>query len=238
MAVKQTNWTPELEALGRDEVTGEDYIIDVLATPPRDERRSAHEQRAPWAYEVQFTKQTSAVADRRTQQRKRGHLAQVCWMNMAQVPDPYEFPSVLLSDVDQWTVRDGVFREAFLPADPMPMDELIRRFHRDDYWWVQGIGYLDKRASQLGSRSELAEEVERRRKRKRRRVDDRCDRPEASALASVPRPPHPSVDWGDDEWRRFASMAHARKVGGVMLDFQDLEAISRFPMPPPTWGAQ
>lgn len=216
LAVERTAWTGELEAHGRDPQTGEEYIIDVLAMPP-DPRQ------APWAYEVQLSPQSDAITERRTELCRRGHKANVTWLNVEKRSWFYDFPCVLLDPVDRWTVIDGVYREADEPEVPTPMDDIIARYHRGQYFWIPGMGYIDQRANIIGSTPGW----DRPRRGNRRSVDDDCER--TPTTTEVPRTPHPATMWTDDQWFLHSRMAHARRHARQPVTWDDAEAMSRYP---------
>lgn len=221
VAIERVNrWTAGLEVPGVDPVTGDEYEIDVLA-------RSDRSGSAPWAYEVQLSPQSADETERRTLERQRGHSARVTWVNNRNRSWATDFPSVELGD-DDWTVVNGVFDDLDVPAAPMPMDGVVDGFLRDRLWWVQGTGYIDKRAPGLGSAMARSKKV---RKCNLTMVDDYCDRVSGMSDAMFLSVPSGFASWTEDEWFLFAPMAQARQHAKQPLSFVDLQAIERYPVP-------
>jgi hypothetical protein len=217
-------WKADLEVPGVDPLTGEHYAIDVAAFPEDD-------RKAPWAYEVQLARQTEAETLRRTAQRERGHLARVVWINDRARDWSTRFPSVMVDD-DHRTVIDGVFVAEEVRADPMPVESVIGGFLRDRLWWVEHVGFIDRRTFFGPPTRRPAPTAQ----RGGRTVDDYCDRAPSAARqveaieASGLRPFW--VDWGEDELFCYATTAHARKAAGSPLTMLDREVIARYPTPP------
>lgn len=214
-------WRAEIEARGSDPVGGEDYIIDVAAI--HDD-----EDRPPWAYEVQLSNQGAEKTQLRTEQRQRGHRAQVVWLNPRRRDWSTEFPSVVLG-ADQRQVVDGVYEDEDVPVAPLDLEVVVQRFHRDRYQWVTNYGFVDVRTYRGFSRPSS------RRRKKPGGAEDRCDRVGESASGGVRVSADGLAfwrDWGDDEYFCYARQAHARREAGMPLDAIDHIVLARYPSRP------
>ena len=215
-------WRSELEARGRDPKTGEEYIVDVAAL--HDDSR-----RPPWTYEVQLSPQGEEETRRRTEQRERGHRAQVVWLNPRQRPWGRDFPSVVL-DKTHSQIVDGVFDDEDVRAAPMPVESLVEGFHRNRYQWVNNYGFINR----LTYRGFATPAAARHSRRGSGTVADACDKlgTEGSGSARLAAAPPAApfwADWSDDNYFAYARQSHARRAAGVELSLLDEQVLSMYP---------
>ena len=219
---EEPGWTAKVEVIGpeNDPVTKRPVIVDVTAERHRGQVLPNWTEPIQ-GWEVQVSPQDDGLTLERQEQRMHW-LGRCTWVTRKDRPSwadrvPWyqvkqaEGAEVLVDGVGRW---DQIVGE-YVNEEPFPAELMVRYILRGALW-TDETGWLLEYAGEPRSR--------------RRRASASAGSAVASYCERLKRLPEYAQGWTEEDWRRYAPLAHDRRRRGEPLTDLDEVAISRCPV--------